>query len=101
MVRIERPHDHRRGRMSRFIRIKTPGELLEAIERRPFRFFILLDYGAWSVKRIRYRPRQKVFSIHNEIDGTRQELTCAQLMSPRCSHIGPAMRAGAFYAEVA
>ena len=87
--------------MSRFIRIKTPGELLEAIERRPFRFFILLDYGAWSVKRIRYRPRQKVFSIHNEIDGTRQELTCAQLMSPRCSHIGPAMRAGAFYAEVA
>jgi len=87
--------------MSRFIRIKTPGELLQAIERRPFRFFILLNYGAWSVKRIRYRPRQKVFSIHNEIDGTRQELTCAQLMSPRNSHIGPAMRAGAFYAEVA
>lgn len=87
--------------MSRFIRIKTPGELLEAIERRPFRFFILLNYGAWSVKRIRYRPRQKVFSIHNEIDGTRQELTCAQLMSPRNSNIGPAMRAGAFYAEVA
>ncbi len=87
--------------MSRFIRIKTPGELLQAIERRPFRFFILLNYGAWSVKRIRYRPRQKVFSIHNEIDGTRQELTCAQLMSPRNSNIGPAMRAGAFYAEVA
>lgn len=87
--------------MSRFIRIKTPGELLQAIERKPFRFFILLDYGAWSVKRIRYRPRQKVFSIHNEIDGTRQELTCAQLMSPRNSNIGPAMRAGAFYAEVA
>ena len=87
--------------MSRFIRIKTPGELLQAIERRPFRFFILLNYGAWSVKRIRYRPRQKVFSIHNEIDGTRQELTCAQLMSQRNSNIGPAMRAGAFYAEVA
>ena len=87
--------------MSKFIRIKSPGELLEAIERRPFRFFILLNYGAWSVKRIRYRPRQKVFSIHNEIDGTRQELTCAQLMSPRNSNIGPAMRAGAFYAEVA
>ena len=87
--------------MSRFIRIKTFGDLLQAIERRPFRFFILLDYGAWSVKRIRYRPHQKVFSIHNEIDGTRQELTCAQLMSPRNSNIGPAMRAGAFYAEVA
>ena len=87
--------------MSRFIRIKTPGELLQAIERKPFRFFILLNYGAWSVKRIRYRPRQKVFSIHNEIDGTRQELTYAQLMSPRNSNIGPAMRAGCFYAEVA
>lgn len=87
--------------MSRFIRIKSSGELLQAIERRPFRFFILLEYGAWSVKRIRYRPRQKVFSIHNEIDGSRQELTCAQLMSPRHSNIGPAMRAGAFYAEVA
>ena len=87
--------------MSRFIRIKTPGELLQAIERRPFRFFILLDYGAWSVKRIRYRVRQQVFSIHNEIDGTRQELTASQLMSPRNSNIGPAMRAGAFYAEMA
>lgn len=87
--------------MSKFIRIKSPGELLDAIERKPFRFFILLNYGAWSVKRIRYRPRQRVFSIHNEIDGTRQELTCSQLMSPRNSNIGPAMRAGAFYAEVA
>lgn len=87
--------------MSRFIRIKTPGELLDAIALKPLRFFILLNYGAWSVKRIRYRPRQKVFSIHNEIDGTRQELTCAQLMSPRNSNIGPAMMAGAFYAEVA
>ena len=99
--RIEVPQDRWRSGMSRFIRIKSPRELLDAIERRPFRFFILLDYGAWSVKRIRYRPRQKVFSIHNEIDGSRQELTCAQLMSPRNSNIGPAMKAGCFYAEVA
>ena len=87
--------------MSRFIRIKSTKALLAAIERKPFRFFILLNYGAWSVKRIRYRPRQRVFSIHNEIDGTRQELTTSQLMSPKRSHIGPAMRGGAFYAEVA
>ena len=85
--------------MSKFIRIKSPAALLAAIERKPFRFFILLNYGAWSVKRIRYRPRQRVFSIYNEIDGSRQELTCAQLMSPKHSHIGPAMRAGCFYAE--
>ena len=87
--------------MSNFIRIKSTKALLAAIERKPFRFFILLNYGAWSVKRIRYRPRQRVFSINNEIDGSRQELTCAQLMSPKHSNIGPAMRAGAFYAEVA
>ena len=87
--------------MSRFIRIKSTKALLAAIERKPFRFFILLNYGAWSVKRIRYRPRQRVFSIHNEIDGTRQELTTSQLMSPKHSNIGPAMRGGAFYAEVA
>ena len=87
--------------MSRFIRIKSLAALLAAIERKPSRFFILLNYGAWSVKRIRYRPRQGVFSIHNEIDGTRQELTASQLMRPKHSNIGPAMRAGAFYAEVA
>ena len=87
--------------MSRCVRIKSPGELLDAIRLKPLRFFILLNYGAWSVKRIRYKPRQRVFSIHNEIDGTRQELTCSQLMSPRHSNIGPAIRGGAFYAEVA
>lgn len=87
--------------MSWFLRIHTPRELLDAIKKKPRRYFILLDYGAWSVKRIRYKPRQQVFSIHNEIDGTRQELTCSQLMNPRHSNIGPAMRGGAFYAEVA
>lgn len=87
--------------MSKFIRIKCPAELLEAIEKKPLRFFILLNYGARSVKRIRYKPRQRVFSIHNEIDGSRQELTSSQLMDPRHSNIGPAMRGGELYAEVA
>ena len=96
-----RTHDRQAGRVSEFIRIRTPAELLAAIQRKPVRFFILLNYGAWSVKRIRFKPRQRVFSIHNEIDGTRQELTCGQLMSPRHSNIGPAMRGGAFYAELA
>ena len=87
--------------MSDFIRIRTPEELLATIQRKPVRIFILLNFGAWSVKRIHYKPRQRVFSIHNEIDGTRQTLTCAQLMDGRRSNIGPAMRGGAFYAEVA
>jgi hypothetical protein len=87
--------------MSDFIRIRTPAELLEAIRKKPMRFFILLNYGAWSVKRIRYKFHRRTFSIHHEIDGTRQELTAGQLMSARHGNIGPAMRAGAFYAEVA
>ena len=32
--------------MSQFIRIKSPGELLDAIRLKPLRFFILLNYGA-------------------------------------------------------
>lgn len=87
--------------MSRFIRIKTPGELLDAIALKPLRFFILLNYGAESSKRIGYDRRRRVFKVRNLIDGSLQELTSAQLMSPKRSHIGPAMRGGAFYAEVA
>ena len=87
--------------MSRFVRIKTPGELLDAIKKKPLRFFILLNYGAESAKQIAYDHRRRVFKIRNLIDGSRQELTCAQLMSHRHGNIGPAMRAGAFYAEVA
>ena len=87
--------------MSRFIRIKTPGELLDAIALKSLRFFILLNYGAESSKRIGYDRRRRVFKVRNLIDGSRQELTCAQLMSSKRSHIGPAMRGGAFYAEVA
>ena len=87
--------------MSRFIRIKTPGELLDAISLKPLRFFILLNYGAESSKRIGYDRRRRVFKVRNLIDGSRQELTSAKLMDPRHSNIGPAMRGGAFYAEVA
>ena len=87
--------------MIRFIRIKTPGELLDAIALKPLRFFILLNYGAESSKRIGYDRRRRVFKVRNLIDGSRQELTCAQLMESKHSHIGPAMRGGAFYAEVA
>ena len=87
--------------MSEFIRIKSPGELLDAIKRKPIRFLILLNFGCTSSKQIRYDHRRRVFKVRNLIDGTRQELTTSQLMSPRHSNIGPAMRAGAFFAEVA
>ena len=87
--------------MKRFVRIRTPKELAEAIRGKPIRFFIQLNYGGRSVKRIRYKVRDKTFAVLNEIDGTRQELTARQIASPRHGNIGPAMKAGAFYAEVA
>ncbi len=85
--------------MSRFVRIKSPGELLETIKKKPLRFFIALKYGGESSKQIGYDRRRRLFKVRNLIDGSRQALTCAQLMSPKHSHIGPAMRGGAFYAE--
>lgn len=87
--------------MSDLVRIKSPSELLEAIKRNPTRFLIMLGYGGESSKQIGYDPRRRVFKIRNFIDGSRQQLTCAQLMSPKHSNIGPAMRAGAFFVEVA
>ena len=86
--------------MSKFVRIKSPSELVAAIKRRPGRFLIMLGFGGTSSKQISYDHRRRVFKVRNLIDGSRQELTCAQLMSPKHSHIGPAMRGGAFYAEI-
>lgn len=85
--------------MSKFIRIKSPGELLEAIKRTPVRYFIALNYGGESSKQIGYDRRRRVFKVRNLIDGSRQDLTASQLMSPKHSNIGSAMRAGAFFAE--
>ena len=101
MGRIKGSQHRGHGGMSEFVRIKSPGELVEAIKRKPSRFLVMLGYGGTSSKQIRYDHRRRVFKVRNLIDGTRQELTCAQLMDPRNSNIGPAMRAGAFYAEVA
>ena len=87
--------------MSDLVRIKSPSELLETIKKKPLRFFIALSYAGESSKQIGYDRRRRVFKVRNLIDGSRQELTCSQLMNPRHSNIGPAMRGGAFYAEVA
>ena len=101
MAQGKRQSECEDGRVSEFVRIKSPCELLEAIKRKPSRFLIMLDYGGTSSKQIGYDRRRRLFKIRNLIDGSRQELTCAQLMSSKHSHIGVAMRGGAFYAEIA
>ncbi len=101
MGRIEGPQHRGHGGMSDYLRIKSPGELLEAIKKKPLRFLIMLNYGGTSAKQIGYDSRRRLFKVRHLIDGSRQQLTCAQLMSPKHSNIGPAMRGGAFYAEIA
>lgn len=99
MDRVEGPRDHWRGGMSRCVCIRTPTELLAAIKKKPMRFYIRLNFGALSAKTIEYSPRRRVFVVHNEIDDTTQRLTRAQLMNPRYTNIGTAMKTGAFFAE--
>jgi hypothetical protein len=60
-------------------------------------FFIQLNGGARSVKRIRYDHWRETFHVTNEIDGSKQVLTDEQLTDPQFTDIGPAICAGAFY----
>ncbi len=59
-------------------------------------FFILLNWGLRSSKRIAYYPERNTFDVHNEIDDSYQEeLTEEQLREE--THIVMAMEGGAFY----
>ena len=99
MGQIEGPYDLWRGGMSKYVCIRTPKELLAAIKKMPMRFYIRLNFGVLSAKSIKYLRRRRVFVVHNEMDDTTQRLTLAQLMNPRHTNIGTAMKAGAFFAE--
>lgn len=59
-------------------------------------FFIMLNFGLRSSKRITYFPDTNTFDIHNEIDDSFEEdLTEEQLINE--THIGIAMKRGAFF----
>ena len=59
-------------------------------------FFIMLNFGLRSSKRITYFPETNTFDIHNEIDDSFEEdLTEEQLISD--THIGIAIEKGAFF----
>ncbi len=59
-------------------------------------FALLLNYGLFSRKTIDYDGDANVFSIWNHIDDTHQKLTEAQLKDRDWTHIGYAIRKGAF-----
>ena len=59
-------------------------------------FFILLNFGLRSSKRIAYYPDTNTFDVHNEIDDSWEEdLTEEQLINE--THIGLAIENGAFF----
>ena len=59
-------------------------------------FFIMLNFGLRSSKRITYFPDTNTFDLHNEIDDSFEEdLTEEQLINE--THIGIAMERGAFF----
>ena len=59
-------------------------------------FFILLNFGLRSSKRIAYYPDTNTFDVHNEIDDSWEEdLTEEKLLNE--THIGLAVKRGAFF----
>jgi hypothetical protein len=59
-------------------------------------FFIMLNGGLRSSKRIAYYSETNTFDVHNEIDDSYQEdLTEEELLSD--THIGVAIERGALY----
>lgn len=60
-------------------------------------FFILLNGGLRSSKRIEWHEEDKVFCVVKEIDDTVQELTEEQIMDREYTLIGEAMQKGALF----
>jgi hypothetical protein len=71
-------------------------EQLKQESKRSHSFFVLLNYGIRSRKRICWNGTH--FIILNYIDNTRQRLTPEQLHSDK-TNIGKAIDKGAFYKE--
>lgn len=79
------------------VQVKTTSQLKRMIYDGAHDYFIMLNGGARSSKYMDYSIYSEKFYITNEIDGSEQELTEAQLMDEEYTNIGKAITAGAFY----
>ena len=87
--------------MSELIRISSLEHLMElCLQHKRLKCFIQLNCGARSVKRIRYKAPTRVFDIHHDIDGSRQQLSTEELLNPENGNLGTAIQLGALYAEI-
>jgi hypothetical protein len=78
------------------IKVKSVSQLKELISNGRNEYFITLNYGLISRKKVSLAKNGK-FLVHNYIDGTAQRLTEKELFS--YSNIGESIKKGAFIAE--
>ncbi len=60
-------------------------------------FFITLNFGLRSYKRVAWDEKRKRFKIVNHIDGSRESLTEKQLMDRAYTNIGYAIKLGSLF----
>ena len=60
-------------------------------------FFIVLNFGLRSYKRVAWDEKRKRFRIVNHIDGTKQSLTEKQVTGRAYTNIGYAIKLGSLF----
>ena len=62
-------------------------------------FWLVLNHGLYSKKKIKYNTKTKTFSILNFIDDSRQKLTEKQMNNQKFTNIGLAIKKHALILE--
>lgn len=87
------------SRENKNIIVDSVKHLIELIDDGHNDYFIMLGSGAFrSSKNINYDDNTKIFDVYNDIDGSEQDLTEAQLYSE--SNIGEAIDKKALICEI-
>ena len=81
-----------------FTRVNSLNELKQMCDGVTKDFFIQLNFGIRSSKKISYNKDTDTFYILNEIDDTKQELNSQTIMDEDYTNIGKAITFGSFYA---
>lgn len=81
-------------------KVKTIEHLKELIKQGKREYSIVLNGGIKSSKYIGYGQKQKRFYIFNYVDDSEQVLTEKQIMNPKITNIGKAIKLGALIYEI-
>lgn len=83
---------HEKVKSAKHLRELTTGEHME--------FKVLLNFGCFSKKTIRYIEDEGKFHIYNHIDDTEQMLGPRQIFNSKYTSIGEAIKKGSFVYEM-